>query len=83
MPVNPPMIAPLPANIKIRVVDEGEIINDIINNGASFCHVERMNAVGHEIAVITEGYHMWHGTIPIFRIRDIVSMRIGKVEGIA
>lgn len=42
-----------------------------IINGASFCHVDRIRAEIQEIDVITEGYHMWHGTIPIFRISAI------------
>jgi hypothetical protein len=31
--------------------------NDKIISGASFCHVDKINAVNHEIDIITEGYH--------------------------
>ena len=55
----------------IKYVKELVNIKFIIIKGASFCHVERMNAEIHEIEVITDGYHMWHGAIPILRIKAI------------
>ena len=58
-------------------------INDITINGASFCHVERIRAAIQEIEVITDGYHMWHGAIPILRTKAINMRRdinwLGKV----
>jgi hypothetical protein len=36
----------------------------ITANGASFCHVDKMKAETHEIDIITEGYHAWHGATP-------------------
>jgi hypothetical protein len=30
----------------------------IIINGASFCHVDKINAAIHEIDIITDGYHI-------------------------
>ena len=38
----------------------------IIDNGASFCHVDKIRAGSHAIDVITDGYHKWQGAIPIF-----------------
>jgi len=40
-------------------------------SGANFCHVDRIRQEIQEIEVITDGYHRWHGAIPIFNIRDI------------
>lgn len=48
------------------MVDVFIIIKDIIDKGASFCHVDRIKAGIHAIEVITEGYQRWHGAIPTF-----------------
>jgi len=45
-------------------------INEMIDRGASFCHVDKIKHEIHEMDVITEGYHKWHGAIPIFSIID-------------
>ena len=45
-------------------------INDSKRSGPNFCHVDKMRAGSHEIDVITEGYHIWHGAIPAFNISD-------------
>lgn len=39
-------------------------------NGASFCHVDSTKQEIHEMEVITDGYHRWHGAIPIFNISE-------------
>jgi len=46
------------------------MMKDIIDNGASFCHVDKIRAGSHAIDVITDGYHKWHGAIPIFISRE-------------
>jgi len=43
-------------------------INDRTMIGASFCQVDRIKHDSHEIDIITEGYHKWHGTNPSFSI---------------
>jgi len=56
------------------IIIRGEIFvnkNATIDKGASFCHVVRIRAGIHDIDVITEGYHRWHGAIPIFIINEI------------
>lgn len=65
----------------ISFEDELVKINDIMNNGAIFCHVERTNADFQEIDVITDAYHMWHGAIPIFRTIDIRRIEVMKFIG--
>jgi hypothetical protein len=52
----------------------------MIIRGASFCHVDKIIAAIHEIDVITDGYHIWQGAIPILRANARVN-RIIKVEG--
>jgi hypothetical protein len=58
IPINPPVMAFNDAMNNIKYVKELVNIKFIIIKGASFCHVERMNAEIHEIEVITDGYHM-------------------------
>lgn len=53
------------------------IIDDIKENmridiGASFCIVLRIRQDHHEIDVITDGNHMWHGAIPSFITIDAI-----------
>lgn len=43
-------------------------MNAIIDRGASFCQVDKIRAGNHAIEVITDGYHMWQGAIPILII---------------
>ena len=50
------------------------IINIVTDSGASFCHDVRINAAVHEIDVITEGYHIWHGARPILIMRDKIKI---------
>jgi hypothetical protein len=53
----------------------------VIIRGASFCHVDNNRALIHEIDIITEGYHIWHGDIPIFNRRDIKIINVIIVLG--
>jgi len=55
---------------------------DRIISGASFCHVDKINAVNHEIDIITEGYHVWNGAAPILTSNAV--SRIGVIiwEGV-
>jgi len=71
IPSIPPTIAFSLA--KENIISEIDWVNtnDITINGASFCHVERMRAASQEIEVITDGYHMWQGAIPILRTKAI------------
>lgn len=71
IPIIPPRIALSLAIINIIGEMDWVKVKEIIINGASFCHVDRMRAAIQEIEVITEGYHMWHGAIPILRIKAI------------
>lgn len=43
-------------------------------SGASFCHVERIRQLVHDIALITDGYHKWHGAAPSFSSSATVKM---------
>ena len=82
MPIIPPIRAFKAANIR-RILEKALVImNEITVNGASFCHVDRIKHEIHEIDVMTDGYHKWHGAIPIFRRRDINNMALIKFMGI-
>lgn len=70
IPIIPPVIAFIPANIIIRGAGILVNTNVIIDRGASFCHVDRIIAGNQLIEVITEGYHKWHGAIPILIINE-------------
>jgi hypothetical protein len=52
------------------------VMNIIIDRGANFCHVDKIKQEIHDIDVITDGNHMWHGTIPSFKIKEIRSRYI-------
>lgn len=69
------MIAFNPAKVSIIYETDWANVKEIIINGASFCHVDKISALTQEIEVITEGNHMWHGAIPILSTRAI-SMRM-------
>jgi hypothetical protein len=58
------------ARIHISIIEDFIRINDIMDRGASFCQVDRINAGVHAIDVITDGYHRWHGAMPIFINRE-------------
>jgi len=58
MPSIPPITAFSPAKVNITYAVDWVKVNDIIINGASFCHVERIRAAIQEIEVITDGYHV-------------------------
>jgi hypothetical protein len=60
-------------------VDRLYSMYDMIIRGASFCHVDKIKADIHEIEVMTDGYHIWHGAIPIFKVRAKVN-KIKKDE---
>lgn len=65
IPNNPPINAFNPAVIAIMSLDCVLFIVIISNvNGASFCHVDKVKQLIHEIDAITEGYQKWHGAIP-------------------
>lgn len=71
IPIRPPVIALSPAINSINITNELVNMKLIIISGAIFCHVDKISADIHEIDVITDGYHIWHGAIPILRIRAI------------
>jgi len=50
-----------------------DIMKQIINRGASFCHVDKIKHDTHEIEDITAGYQVWHGAAPSFNNKDINS----------
>lgn len=49
-------------------------MKDIITIGANFCQVDSAKADIQEIDVITDGYHIWHGAIPILIKSDNISI---------
>lgn len=51
-------------------MDDLFIINAMMESGASFCQVDKIIAGTHLIDVITDGYHKWHGAIPILMINE-------------
>jgi len=69
-PINPPINALILARSAIKYIDVFISTNDKIVNGASFCHVDNSNAGIQAIDVITDGYHRWHGTMPILISRE-------------
>jgi hypothetical protein len=82
MPMAPPTRAfTAPKNNKI-LEDAPVRINEIIDNGASFCQVDKIKQESQEIDVITDGYHRWHGAIPIFSRTDIISKNLILFIGI-
>jgi len=68
--MRPPVSAFNVAKIIINENDVFIIMNDIIDKGAIFCQVERISAGIHATDVITDGYHKWHGAMPIFIRRE-------------
>jgi hypothetical protein len=75
-----PIIAPINAlihGIIISGIDiDSFIINIRIDKGASFCHVDKIIHEIHDNEDITAGNHIWHGTIPSFKIREIMSKSV-------
>jgi len=72
-PINPPINAFADAITVIIYDEEYERIKDKIIRGASFCHVDRIKQDGHDADAITDGYHKWHGTMPNFRVIDMIN----------
>lgn len=69
IPKAPPTIALMDAIIIIgTVVDVFVITNIMTDRGASFCHVDKINAECQEIDAIIDGYQVWQGAIPVFTI---------------
>jgi len=48
--------------------------NTIIDNGASFCQVDKIIHDIQDIDDITDGNHIWHGAIPSFISRDTINI---------
>jgi len=72
IPIIDPMIALIAGiNISGRSLI---YINIIIDKGAIFCQVARIEHVIHDIDVITDGNHIWHGTIPSFIKSEIINI---------
>lgn len=62
----------------IDIVDMLELfvkINEIIVNGASFCHVAKISLGIHLDDIITDGNHQWQGNLPIFIIMAIINKK--------
>jgi len=57
IPIIPPIRAFIAARSRIALEKVLVIINEIMANGASFCHVDRIKHDSHEIETITDGYH--------------------------
>lgn len=66
IPINPPVNAFNPATISIVLDDESLAIVEISDNGAIFCHVDKIRQFLHEIEDIIDGYQKWHGNAPSF-----------------
>jgi len=49
----------------------------MIDSGASFCQVDKIRHDIHDSDVITDGNHIWHGTIPNLRSNEIISIIVG------
>jgi len=52
------------------------VMNIMIDRGANFCHVDKIKQEIHDMDAMTDGNHMWHGTIPSFKIKEIRSRYI-------
>lgn len=66
------------------VVDVFVITNIMTDNGASFCHVDRINAECQEMDAIIDGYQVWQGAIPVFTIKASKIIEYAKsVIGVA
>lgn len=73
-PPQPPRMMDNKAIIIIRVgLIDGEIWS-IMEIGAIFCHVSRINPDISEIPWVTSGTHRWNGASPIFIDSAIVNM---------
>jgi hypothetical protein len=75
IPNIPPITAFIAAIIVMIILADGVKIKDINIKGASFCNVDRIKQLDHEIDDITEGYHMWNGANPSFRDRLIIRIK--------
>jgi len=54
---------------------EEYIIKVKIDIGANFCQVDRIIHEVHEIDVITDGNHIWHGAIPSLISIDNITIK--------
>jgi len=53
-------------------------VKQIMDKGASFCHVDRRRAFAHDREVITEGYQKWHGVLPsLISIENVSISELG------
>lgn len=75
IPNMPPIIAFMAAIIVRMILADGVKINDININGASFCNVDKIKQLDHEIDDITEGYHIWNGANPNFNDKLIIRIK--------
>lgn len=78
--MSPPQ-PPIAMDIIAIVVSRGRLIDwitwVIIEIGAIFCHVSRINPDIRGVPWVTSGTHRWNGANPIFIARAIVSIRDG------
>ena len=68
-PIMPPMMAFIEAAHIINVFLFGLLIRVSIISGASFCQVDKIKQLIHEMDIITEGYQKWQGALPSFNRR--------------
>jgi len=57
-------------------------MNEMIDKGASFCHVDKIKHEIQDIEVMTDVYHKWHGAIPSFSMRAINKVSLNRLVGI-
>lgn len=80
IPRAPPTNALIPAVIIIRVLDC--VLYSVIissDNGANFCHVDKIIQFVQDSEAITDGYQKWHGAIPNLISMATVITHIGTI----
>lgn len=76
IPIRPPINALISDMVMINLFTLDTMIMARYESGASFCHVDRMKQLIHDIDAITDGYHRWNGANPILRARLIVRIKV-------
>jgi hypothetical protein len=74
-PISPPKSELIDAKIiNVFGMHDDWMDNDIMLSGPSFCQVDKMRQLVHEIDDITDGNQKWHGAIPSFKIKAVIKI---------
>jgi len=80
-PIIPPIIAFIDTTVGIinGAFIIGKIMYKRINNGAIFCHVDKIKQFIHLACSIVAGNQKKHGAAPLFRRIEIIIIKVGII----